>query len=214
VRVKSQELAQFAAETVYAAGIPIEEGKAMTVEVYSGTEAVRLYLNGKLIGEKLTGRDQAFIAEFSVPFTPGTLRAVGIRFGKAVAENTLETAGEPAGLKLTADRTVITADGQDLAFVTVEAIDEKGWLQVNAEMNVRFSVIGAATIAAVGSGDGQSQESYVGNSFNLFHGRALIVLRATRNSGQIKLLATADGMKASSIGLAAKLPPVSLSELR
>ncbi len=193
---------------------PGQEGKAMTVEVYAGTEAVRLYLNDKLIGEKPTGRDQAFRAEFSVPFTPGILRAEGVRSGKAVAESTLETAGEPVGLKLTADRAVITADGQGLAFVTVEAVDEKGRLQVNADMNARFSVTGAATIAAVGNGDGQSQESYAGNSFNLFHGRALVVLRAMRNAGEIKLSAAADGMKASSIGLVSNLPSVSFSELR
>lgn len=193
---------------------PGQEGKTMTVEVYSGTEAVRLFLNDTLIGEKPTGRDQAFKAEFSVPFTPGTLRAEGVRTGKAVAESTLQTAGEAVALKLTSDRTVITADGQDLAFVTVEAIDEKGQLQVNAEMNVCFSVTGAATFAAVGNGDGQSQESYAGNSFNLFQGRALVVLRGMRKSGEIKFLATADGMKASSIGLVSKLPSVSFSELR
>ena len=118
------------------------------------------------------------------------------------------------GLKLTADRTVLTADGQDLAFVTVEAIDEKGRLQVNADQEVRFTVTGAATIAAVGSGDEQSQESYAGNAFNLFHGRALVVLRSVRNSGKIKLLANADRLTAASIVIESKLPSVPLSELR
>ena len=193
---------------------PGEEGKPLTVEVYSGAEAVRLFLNDKLIGEKPTGRDQQFKAEFSVPFTPGTLRVIGMRSGKVVAESTLQTAGDPMGLKLTADRTVLAADGQDLAFVTVEAIDEKGRLQVNAGLNVRFTVTGAATIAAVGSGDEQSLDPYAGNAFNLFHGRALVVLRSVRNSGEVKLLANAGGMKAAAIVIESKLPSVPLSELR
>jgi beta-galactosidase len=193
---------------------PAQEGKPLTVEVYSGTDAVRLYLNDKLIGEKPTGRDQAFKAEFSVPYAPGTLRADGVRSGKVVAESVLQTAGEPVGLKLTADRTVLAADGQDLAFVTVEAIDETGRLQMNADLKVRFTVTGAATIGAVGNGDGQSKESYAGNSFNLFHGRALVVLRGMRKSGKIKLIATTDGMRASSIVLASKQPSVSSHELR
>ena len=117
---------------------PEQEGKTLTVEVYSGTDRVRLFLNDKLVGEKLTGRDQAFKAEFEIPYTPGNLRAEGIRGEKVVAENTLATTGDPVRLKLTADRTVLGADGQDLAFVTVEAVDEKGRLQTNADQKVAF----------------------------------------------------------------------------
>ena len=83
---------------------PGHEGKELQVEVYSGTERVRLFLNDKLIGEKPTGRDQEFKATFSLPYTPGTLKAVGVRGDRAVAESVLVTAGSPAGLRLTADR--------------------------------------------------------------------------------------------------------------
>jgi len=192
---------------------PGQEGKPLTVEVYSGTESVRLFLNDKLIGEKPTGRDQAFKAEFEVPFTAGTLRAAGIRAGKVVAESVLQTAGNPMGLKLTTDRPILDADGQDLAFVTVEAVDEKGRLQMNAEQQVNFALSGAGTIAAVGNGDGQSRDSYSGNTFNLFHGRALVVLRTTRKPGPIKLTAQADGLTASSLVVESKSAEP-LAELR
>ncbi len=192
---------------------PGQEGKPLTVEVYSGTEAVRLYLNDKLIGEKPTGRDQAFKADFEVPFTSGTLRAEGVRSGKVVAESVLKTAGDPVGLKLTADRTVLDANGQDLAFVTVEAVDEKGRLQMNAEQKVQFTVAGAGTIVAVGNGNGQSRESYSGDALNLFHGRALVVLRTIRKPGPIKLTTRADGLTASSVVIKSK-PTERLPELR
>ena len=58
---------------------PGQEQKPLTVEVYSGAERVRLFLNDKLIGEKPTGREQAFKAEFEVPYMPGTLKAEGLR---------------------------------------------------------------------------------------------------------------------------------------
>src|SRR4029079_5007238 len=112
---------------------------------YSGAERVRLYLNDKLIGEKPTGRDQAFKAEFEVPYAPGTLKAEGVRGGKVVADSVLQTTGDPVRLKLTPDRTEINADGQDLAFVTVEAVDEKGRAQLNSDLKVHFSVSGAGT---------------------------------------------------------------------
>ena len=162
---------------------PGQEGKPLTVEVYSGAERVRLYLNDKLIGEKPTGRDQEFKAEFEVPYAQGTLKAVGLRGDHVVAESILQTTGNPVRLKLTADRTVLNADGQDLAFITVEAVDEKGQLQMNSTQDVHFAVSGAGTIAAVGSGDGQSRESYAGDTVNLFNGRALIVLRTSMKAG-------------------------------
>lgn len=96
----------------------------MTVEVYSGTETVRLFLNDKLIGEKPTGRAQAFKDDFDVSFEHGTLKAEGLRAGKVVADSTLETVGHPFRLELIAERSVLSADGQDLSFVTVEAVDE------------------------------------------------------------------------------------------
>ena len=51
---------------------PGQEGKDLQVEVYSGAEKVRLYLNDKLIGEKPTGRSEEFKAMFAVPYAPGT----------------------------------------------------------------------------------------------------------------------------------------------
>jgi beta-galactosidase len=189
---------------------PGEDGKLMTVEVYSGAERVRIYLNDKLIGEKLTGRDQQFKAEFEVPYAPGTLKAEGLRGDRVVAESILQTAEAPIRLKLSADRTALNAGGQDLSFVTVEAVDEKGRLQMNANQKVRFVVSGAGTIAAVGSGDGPSLDSYSGDTFNLFNGRALVVLRTARKAGEIKLTANSDGLSGSSIVVEsrpAKQPP-------
>ncbi len=183
---------------------PGQEGKPLTVEVYSGAESVRLLLNDKLIGEKPTGRDQSFKAEFEVPYETGTLKVEALRSGKVVAESILQTAGDPVRLKLTADRTVLSADGQDLSFVTVEAVDQNGRLQMNSDLRVRFAVTGAGAIAAVGNGDGQSRDPYAGDKVSLFHGRALVILRATRNAGKIELTANAEGLSASSLKIETK----------
>jgi beta-galactosidase len=184
-----------------------QEGKLLTVEVYSGAPSVRLYLNDKLIGEKPTRRDQAYKAEFEVPYEPGTLKAVGVRGDHVVAENILQTTGEPVRLKLTADKTVLNADGQDLAFVVVEAVDGKGQLQMNSEQKAHFSVTESGSIAAVGNGDGQYQKSYSADAVSLFHGRALVVLRTSRKGGEIKLTANADGLGESSIEIESKRTP-------
>jgi beta-galactosidase len=183
---------------------PGQEGKELQVEVYSGTERVRLFLNDKLIGEKPTGRDQQFKAVFSVPYAPGTLKAVGFRGDRAVAESVLTTAGSPAALRLTADRAAIQADGEDLSFVTVEAVDAKGHFQPNADHEVQFSISGPGMIAAVGNGDGQDEASYQGDRRKLFQGRALVVIRSSRHSGAIKLTAKTPGLNEDSVTIETK----------
>ncbi len=155
---------------------------------------MRLYLNGKLIGEKPTTRAQEFKATFMVPYAAGELKAVGLKDRKEADSFTLSTVGAPTQIRLTPDRTMIRADGQDLAFVVVELADAKGRLVPNVDAAVTFSVNGTASIAAVGNADMTSFETYVANPHHTFQGRALIVLRAGRASGSATLTATADGL--------------------
>ena len=184
---------------------PGQEGKAVQVDVYSGSEKVRLFLNDKLIGEKPTGRAQQFKATFTLPYVPGTLRAVGLRGDRKVAESVLTTAGEPAQLRLTADRDMVRADGQDLSFITVEALDAKGRVQPNADPPVEFQISGPGVIAAVGNGDGTSDELYQGHQRRLFHGRALVVVRTSKTPGTIQLTATAPGLAAARQSIRAQM---------
>jgi beta-galactosidase len=183
---------------------PGQEGKELQVEVYSGAEKVQLFLNGKLIGEQATGRAQEFKAIFSVPYAPGTLKAVGIRGNREVAKSILTTAGKPAGLLMTADHTVVQADGEDLSFVTVEAVDAEGRFQPHADNEVRFSISGPGSIAAVGNGDGQDGTSYQGDRRKLFQGRALVVVRSSKQFGPIKLIATTSGVAEASVTIDVK----------
>jgi beta-galactosidase len=183
---------------------PGREGKDMQVEVYSGAEKVQLYLNGKLIGEKPTGREQQFKAEFTVPYAPGTLKAVGVRGDRPVAESVLTTAGNPARVRLTADRTELQADGQDLSFITLEAVDRKGQIDPNADQEVEFTIKGPGVIAAVGNGDGQDPAAYQGNHCKLFHGRALVVVRTSTKEGSIRLTAASPGFSKGVVELHAE----------
>ncbi|QOY89404.1 glycoside hydrolase family 2 TIM barrel-domain containing protein [Paludibaculum fermentans] len=183
---------------------PGQEGKTLQVEVYSGAEKVRLFLNGKLIGEKPTGREQEFRAMFDVPYAAGTLKAVGVRGERAVAESVLTTAGRPVQLRLKADRTVVQADGQDLSFVTVEAVDAEGRLQMNADQEAHFAISGPGAIAAVGNADGRDSDSYQGTQRKLYQGRALVIVRAAKQGGTIRLSATAPGLADAAVTIQAK----------
>ncbi|GAB4244377.1 MAG: hypothetical protein Kow00109_20300 [Acidobacteriota bacterium] len=183
---------------------PGHEGEALEAEVYSAAERVRLYLNEQLIGEQPAGRENQFKAVFSVPYAPGTLKAEALRGGRVVAETTLTTAGEPTRLQLEADRSVVRADGQDLAFVTVTAVDAAGRPHPWADHPVTFTITGPGRIVAVGNADGRSDEPYQGNRRRLFQGRALVVVRTAREDGEIELTATAPGLEPAAVRIESK----------
>jgi beta-galactosidase len=183
---------------------PGMEGKPLDVEVYSRGEAVRLYLDEQLIGEKPTTRAERFKANFSVPYAAGALKAVAVAGGKPMAESTLHSVGDPTRIRLTADRTSLRADGQDLSFIAVETVDSKGHAHPNAEHEVSFSLKGPGVIAAVGNGDLTSEEPYQGNQRKLFHGKALVVVRSARKGGVLTVAASAPGLQGATIQIASR----------
>ena len=89
---------------------------------YNNADEVELYLNGKSLGVRQK-TDSTYHVSWRVPFTPGTLKAVSRLGGKEVLVKEIHTAGEPARLVLTPDRSVIQADGSDLSFVTIDVCD-------------------------------------------------------------------------------------------
>ena len=158
------------------------EGKPVEVEVYTKQPEVRLYLNDQLIGTKAVGRETKFKATFSLPYQPGILRAEAN--GHSVS---LSTPGEPARLRLTTDRHAIAADGQDLAFITIEVLDREGRLCPDAAIPCEVTVSGHARLLAVASADLKDTEPYTSPCVQTWKGRAMIVVRSTKDSGKAKI---------------------------
>ena len=177
------------------------EGKPLQVDVYSSCEQVRLMLNDKDLGMKPTSRETQFKAAWQVPYQSGALTAIGYTNNSEAARWELRTAGPPASLRLTADRTALKADGQDLCYVTVEVVDANGVRDPNAEKLVRLSVEGAGTLAAVGNSKPTSLESFQQPQRTTYDGRCLAILKSTRAAGAIKLTARSDGLTESSVAI-------------
>ena len=158
------------------------EGKPVDVEVYTKEPEVTLFLNGKEVGKKAVNRDTQFKAVFTIPYQSGTLRAEA--GGKSV---TLSTAGEPARLRLTADRRTIAADGQDLAFVTIEVVDREGLLCPDAAISCDVAVSGRGSLLAVANADLKDTEPYTSLHVTTWKGRAMLVVRSGQKSGLAKV---------------------------
>ncbi|UUF12508.1 MULTISPECIES: sugar-binding domain-containing protein [Flavobacterium] len=177
------------------------EGKTIQVEVYSKYPKVRLYLNDKLVGEQKTSKDEQFKAAFSIPYTPGLLKAVGVEGDKETESVILQTAGDDAKIKLTADRKEIAANGQDLSYITIEVTDKNGIFQPNATNRLNFKIDGPGIIAGVDNADIKDFEKYFNNTRKTWHGRALVVIKSNHQAGEIKLSVTSDQLEENSISI-------------
>ncbi|MEO6633817.1 MAG: glycoside hydrolase family 2 TIM barrel-domain containing protein, partial [Mucilaginibacter sp.] len=180
---------------------PEYAGKNIQVEIYSKYPKVRLYLNNKLIGEKLTTEEHGYKAEFAVVYSPGVLKAVGVDDGKEVESTILKTSGDAAKIQLTADRKEIAANGQDLSYVTIEIADKDGVFQPNAANRLDFKIEGPGTIAGVANADMKDTDPYAGNTRKAWHGRALVVIRSTHSTGDIKLTVSSPGLSAAKFNI-------------
>lgn len=174
---------------------PAEPGSPAEVEVYSSAEEVELLLNDKSLGRAAAGNT----AHFSLAYEPGVLEAVSYTGGKEISRDRLETCGRPAGLKLTPDKTEMTADGERLCFVTVEAVDEAGNPLPYLEAHANAEAQGAAVLAAFGTGRGCTEENYTKGEVTLYQGRALAILRAGTEAGTAALTVTAEGLGSAKV---------------
>lgn len=161
---------------------------------YNNADEVELFVNGKSQGVRNKGKDD-FHVMWRVKYEPGTVKAVSRKEGKTVAEQEIRTAGEPAQIRLSPDRSTIQADGKDLSFITVEILDKDGNLCPNAENDVTFAVEGAGFIAGVDNGSPISMEKFKDNHRKAFYGKCLVVLQNNGEPGGVKVTATADGLE-------------------
>jgi beta-galactosidase len=175
-------------------------GQTVDVWAYTNCSEVELFLNGKSLGTRQKAGDTLHLT-WRVPYVPGTLKAVGRAGGKEVLVQEVKTAGPPATLLLEADRKVIAADGQDLAFVTVKILDAEGTLVPRGDNLIHFVVSGPGTLVGVDNGLQTSHESFVSNMHRAWNGLCLAVVRAGDQPGEVTLTARADGLQQSSIVL-------------
>ncbi len=178
---------------------PGEEGKSMNVIVYTRCQRVKLELNGKLIAEQNVPENSVTIT-FKLPYKPGTLVAKGYENESEVASTILETTGEPYGIRLIADRNIISTSNYDLSYVKVEIVDSKGNLVTNAEdIEVNFSIAGNGKIAGVGNGNPIDMSSFQQPRKKVFHGKCLVIVRPDDKKGNIFLEASSKGLKKANI---------------
>lgn len=171
-------------------------GKIIKVWVNSNCENVELFLNGKSLGRKIMEKNSHL--EWDVPYEPGILLAKGVRNGRTIETKT-ETTGDAAKIILTPDRKTINADGEDVSVVNVTAVDSQGREVPDAGSLIQFRIEGKGKIIGVGNGDPSCHEpdKYLNENYSrsLFNGKCQIIIQSLKESGDIILKATSNGLE-------------------
>ncbi len=171
---------------------PGYENQPMRVNVYSRAPKVRLYKDGNLIGEKQTD-PESYTATFEVDYSPGELRAENV--DKKRESFILKTSGEPASIRLIADRIDIRASKSDLSYVKIEILDKEGNIVPDAEIPIKISCSGNGNVIASGNGAYADMHSFRSMNPKTFRGNAIAIVQPNGEKGEILLKVSAEGFE-------------------
>ncbi|KAJ0417595.1 glycoside hydrolase superfamily [Aspergillus carlsbadensis] len=180
---------------------PERDGENTPVHVFSSADEAELFVNGESQGRIARGDLEYRFRWDDVIYEAGEVSVVTYKAGSEWANATVRTTGEASGLALSTykDRTSIAADGSDLLFVTLNAVDDNGDWVPTAEPTISFSVDGPGHILSTDNGDAADFTPFPSTDRAAFRGKALCIVCANKGAtGGITVTASADGFEAAS----------------
>ncbi|MBD3582891.1 DUF4982 domain-containing protein [Flavobacterium selenitireducens] len=185
------------------------EGQTTPVFVYTNYDSAELFVNGKSMGVQkkhdATPQNRYRLMWMDVKYEPGIVKVVAFdKSGKAVAEKEIKTSGKPNRIVLDPDVRTIRANGEDLSFVTVSVVDEKGVPCPTATNQLQFNVSGQGTFKAACNGDATSLEVFHEKTMKLFSGKLVVLVQSTKNAGEITLEVSGAGLQTGRVNLASE----------
>jgi beta-galactosidase len=173
---------------------PGAEGKSLSISVYTRADRVTIELNGRNVIDQTLEPSETFITQFPLVYEPGRLVVTAWRAGRRIGRRTLETAGIPAALRLSADRPRIGTSRDDLAYVTASVLDAAGRPVPDAVHVVEIETVGPVELAAFGNANPRGVASFRQPVAKTWHGQALAILRPTGGAGTASLIMRSEGL--------------------
>ena len=185
------------------------EGQVTPVFVYTSYPSAELFVNGvsqgirtfaesdgktPCLGEDAMKRFRLMWND--VIYQPGEIRVVAYNIeGQAVEEKTIRTAGKAASIKLTPDRKVLKADGEDLCYINVSLTDKDGNPVPADNRLMKVKVSGDGSFKAIANGDPTCLESFQQPQMHLFSGQLTVLVQSSSQPGEITVEVTGKGVK-------------------
>ncbi len=176
---------------------PGKEGQPIDIWCYSNCDTVDLFLNGKPqqgIPHFLQYRAAWPHLYWQVPYGPGLVRAEGRVAGRLVCWQEIKTAGAATSIRLAPDRSQLTADGEDVSFITVSIHDADGTVAPLADHAITVSVKGAGRLIGLSAGNPGSHESEKGACIKVFNGYGLAIVQSLPQPGAIEVGVESPGL--------------------
>ncbi len=147
-------------------------GQRIDVRVCSNAPYVELFFNEQSLGRVALG--DRYLADWQLPYTPGTLRAVALdELGAVLAEDQKQSFEDVADLSIDSE------EYGELVFFTISALDKNGHPVENANCRVNLTVE-EGELLGLDNGDSTDYDQYKGRSRRLFSGRLLAIVRRSR----------------------------------
>lgn len=181
------------------------EGEVTPVFVYTNSPKAELFINGKSQGMREKTKNGSNMERYrlmwnDVVYEPGEVLVVAYdENGNETGRKSVKTAGKPDHLVLTPNRTSLTANGEDLAYIMVQVADKDGNIVPTDEREVKFTTKGAGTFRATANGDATSLRSFQEPIMDLFSGAATAIVQSGNTPGNITFTAKAKGVKPATI---------------
>ena len=184
------------------------EGSLVPVMAFTSYSEAELFVNGVSMGRRSKSRpvqptlglqDEPLEGRYrliweDVPYETGELRVVAYEGGKAVAEQTVRTAGEPHHIELETSAGSLLADGKDLAYVTVSVVDEEGNLCPRDGSELSFTVSGAGSFRAAANGDPTCLDIFHEPRMHAFGGKLTVIVSSGERPGKALLEVSGAGL--------------------
>lgn len=156
------------------------EGKNLHIEVFSCADEVELIINGVSQGRKKAGYEMKYRVMYEAEYQPGIIEAAAYKDGTEVSRSVIYTAGDCADLRTDISISdCAELNGTVLAYVMIEAVDEKGNVCTQSEKKIRFVSGKGTKLLALGNSDPLSEEMYTQQECYLYRGRAMAVVELT-----------------------------------
>ncbi|HCC85947.1 MAG TPA: hypothetical protein DEQ06_05035 [Porphyromonadaceae bacterium] len=175
------------------------EGDTLAVHVYTNLPEVELKLNNKSLGTQYWDLDKHAFLIWNVPYSKGTLEAIGTLPNGEKKTFKLQTAGKPAKIKLVADRHELKANQQDLSYIKAFLLDENDVPVPFAENAIKFEVTGAGTLNATGNGNDKNHACYKEEQTKAYLGKCLAIVQSGSEKGIINVVARSKGLPYSNV---------------
>ena len=177
---------------------PGYEGKPIRIEVYGRGDEAELLVNGRSLGHQplpaeTEGKTLACRTVFDTVYQPGSVEAVIYTDGKETGRYTLQTAGDPAALRIETDCETLSAGDNELVFADIWLEDANGLVNPGADREITVSVTGCGVLQGLGSGNPCTDEDFFDDHCRTFYGHAFAAIRPT-GIGEIILRVKAEGL--------------------